>query len=73
MTIEKIKEILKNLENQRQRKIFAIIRNFEKYGGKAENCTINFWSKNPNYPEIYKLELQIDRYKNLLKNPLKSL
>lgn len=66
MKIEKIKEILKNLENQRQQKIFAIIKQFEKYGGRAQNCPINFWDKNPQYSDIYRIELQIDRYKNLL-------
>lgn len=55
-------EILEALRIQRQNKIFSIIKKFENYGGKVENCPINWWGKNPNYPELYRLECQIDRY-----------
>ena len=61
-------KILKTLIMQRQNKIFAIVKEFEKYGGKAENCPVNWWGKNPNYPELYRLECQIDRYEAIVQS-----
>lgn len=62
MKTDKLLEILKELEKQRKNKISAIIRDFREAG-----CTgaapVNEWGKNPEYPEIYRLECQIDRYK----------
>ena len=63
----KLYNALQNLKRQRQNKIFAIIKEYERYGGKAQNCPIDMWGKNPNYPELYSLECQIDRYKHHLE------
>ena len=66
MKTERFVEILKELKRQRQDKIFAIIKDFREHGGTAGNCPIDWWGKNPNYPELYRLECQIDRYETII-------
>lgn len=66
MGTERIAEILKELKRQRTNKIFAIIKDFTEHGGKAEDCPIDWWGKNPEHPELYRLELQIDRYETII-------
>jgi hypothetical protein len=68
MKTERLAEILDDLERQRQNKIFAIIKDFREHGGTVGNCPINWWGKNPEYPELYRLECQIDRYKKMVLN-----
>lgn len=64
---DRLIEVLNNLKRQRVKMIFNILKDHTEHGGVAGTCQVNWWGENHNYPDLYRLECQIKRYKAMIE------